>query len=348
MTTALLKAIADAAETDAGAVTSANLGSAGWWKRIAAALEDIAGATTTANATPSGYMKRAAAAAEVIAGASTSANANEPGYLTRIVEALETVNSATYSGSLLERFRQGIVAYEPGGADVTAPILSAPVDDASGATGAAISVDTDEGNGTLYWAITDSAVAPSAEDIIAGTGAEDAGSQAVSSTGTQNAAPSGLTASATRYAHFVHVDAADNVSNIVSGDGFKVGRGPELIVGGDFANAGDWTANATASVSSGAGNLDGNGATTPTLSQAVAFEATATYEVIFDITVLSAGNIRCAFIGGTSVTGTNHGTTGTKTQQLAALTGNVTFRLQATNSSGIGKVDNASVRKVLT
>lgn len=231
--------------------------------------------------------------------------------------------------------------------DVTAPTLSNPVDNASGATGAAISVDTNEGNGTLYWFVSTSATPPSAADLKAGTGATAAGNQAVSGTGTQNATPTGLTETTLYWAHFLHRDTAGNDSAIATGNGFKAGRGPELIVGGDFSNAGDWTANATASVSAGVGNLNGNGATTPTLSQAVAFEAGATYEIIHDVTEVTAGQVRPALIGGTGVNGTGSGTTGTKTQQLTALSGNVTFRLQGTNSSAVAKVDNASVRKVL-
>ena len=111
--------------------------------------------------------------------------------------------------------------------DTTAPALSSPVDAANGQTAATGSVDTDEGNGTLYWVVTQSATAPSAAQVKAGqdhtgTAADDDGSQAVSTTGTQtlSPAPSGLTASTAYYLHFMHEDAAGNQSAVASGDGF--------------------------------------------------------------------------------------------------------------------------------
>jgi hypothetical protein len=110
--------------------------------------------------------------------------------------------------------------------DETAPTLSNPVDDNAGSTDAALTVDTDEANGTLYWVISTSASAPSAAQVKAGqmhTGAAaaDSGSQAVSGTGTQTiTGESGLTASTTYYAHFMHEDASSNQSTVASGDGF--------------------------------------------------------------------------------------------------------------------------------
>jgi uncharacterized repeat protein (TIGR02059 family) len=116
-------------------------------------------------------------------------------------------------------------------ADVTAPTLSNPVDDNAGETDGALTVDTDEGNGTLYWVISTSASAPSAAQVKAGqmhTGAAaaDSGSQAVSGTGTQTiTGESGLTASTTYYAHFMHEDASSNQSAVSSGNGFTTDAG---------------------------------------------------------------------------------------------------------------------------
>ena len=111
--------------------------------------------------------------------------------------------------------------------DVTAPTLSSPVDNADGGTAATGSVDTNEGNGTLYWVVTQSATAPSAAQVKAGndhtgSAADDSGSQSVSGTGTQNLspAPSGLTSETSYFIHFMHEDAATNQSSIASGDGF--------------------------------------------------------------------------------------------------------------------------------
>lgn len=104
--------------------------------------------------------------------------------------------------------------------DEVAPTLSSPTDAANGATGATISVSTNEGNGTLYWYISTSATPPSASVLKAGTGAAAAGSQSVSGTGTQNASPTGLTALTAYYTYFLHRDAAGNDSTIAAADGF--------------------------------------------------------------------------------------------------------------------------------
>lgn len=109
--------------------------------------------------------------------------------------------------------------------DTTAPVLSSPTDTQTGETTAQITVDTDEGNGTLYWVLSTSASAPSKAQIKAGqmhTGAAAAasGSAAVSGTGTRTVNPTGLTYGTTYYAHFMHEDAAGNQSNVSSGNGF--------------------------------------------------------------------------------------------------------------------------------
>jgi hypothetical protein len=112
-------------------------------------------------------------------------------------------------------------------ADSTAPVLSSPVDTAASDTTATLSVDTDEGNGTLYWVVSTSASAPSKAQVKAGqmhTGAAaaDSGNQAVSGTGTQSISggATGLTAETAYTAHFMHEDSSTNQSDVSSGDGF--------------------------------------------------------------------------------------------------------------------------------
>lgn len=114
-----------------------------------------------------------------------------------------------------------IVLKAAGGGDVTAPVLSSPAFTASSSSAGTASVSTDEGNGTLYCVVTQSATSPSAAQIKAGndhtgSAADFDASQAVSGTGTQNVAVTGLTASTTYYAHFVQDDAAANESNVAS------------------------------------------------------------------------------------------------------------------------------------
>jgi uncharacterized repeat protein (TIGR02059 family) len=125
--------------------------------------------------------------------------------------------------------------------DIVAPVLTNPVDDNAGSTDGALTVDTDEGNGTLYWVISTSSTAPSKAQVKAGqmhTGAAaaDSGSQAVSGTGTQTiSGESGLTESTTYYAHFMHEDSSANQSDVVSGNGFTTDAGGEVAT---FSGAG--------------------------------------------------------------------------------------------------------------
>lgn len=122
-----------------------------------------------------------------------------------------------------------IVSWEitSSGGDVTAPTLSSPTDASTGSTTGSGSVSTDEGNGTLYWVVTQSATSPSAAQVKAGqdhtgSAADDSGSQAVSGTGVQNVSGgfTGLTASTGYFAHYMHEDAATNQSTVSSADGF--------------------------------------------------------------------------------------------------------------------------------
>lgn len=110
-------------------------------------------------------------------------------------------------------------------ADTTAPVLSSPTGAATGTTTADIGVTTDEGNGTLYAVVTTSATAPSAAQIKAGqahtgTAAAYADNQLISTVGTKSFSATGLSASTTYYAHFVHSDDAANDSTVSSSAGF--------------------------------------------------------------------------------------------------------------------------------
>jgi len=112
-----------------------------------------------------------------------------------------------------------------GGGDTTPPTLSGPTGTATSNTTADLSVDSDEGNGTLYTVVTTSGTAPSAAQVQAGqdhTGASAAfaDSQSVSSTGTKNFAATGLTASTAYYAHYQQKDAVGNDSTVVTSASF--------------------------------------------------------------------------------------------------------------------------------
>lgn len=116
--------------------------------------------------------------------------------------------------------------------DETAPTLSSPVGTETGATTADLSVDTDEGNGTAYAVVTQSATAPSATQVKngqdhTGSAADYSTSEAVSSSGTINfTSASGLSAGTTYYAHFMHEDAATNQSSVSSSSSFTTSTTP--------------------------------------------------------------------------------------------------------------------------
>lgn len=106
--------------------------------------------------------------------------------------------------------------------DVTAPILSNLVATTVDDTTAALSVDTDEGNGTIYFVVVPTAAtAPNAAQVVAGTDGSGTpatwdDSVAVSTIDTYNEGPTGLTAGTTYDAYAVHVDAVGNISNVVT------------------------------------------------------------------------------------------------------------------------------------
>jgi hypothetical protein len=142
---------------------------------------------------------------------------------TRELNASST-DPGTATISTSDNWNAYTIAIKPvGGGDTTAPTLTSPDFTATGATTGTATVSTDEGNGTLFCVITTSATSPSVAQVKAGndhTGtaaafAAGSGSgQAVSGTGTQTVNVTGLTASTTYYAHFVHTDAAANDSTV--------------------------------------------------------------------------------------------------------------------------------------
>lgn len=136
--------------------------------------------------------------------------------------------------------------------DEVAPLLTNPTDVATSDTTADLSVSTDEGNGTLYAVVTQSATPPSAAQVKAGQdhlgGAADfADDQAVSSTGVKTFEATGLTAETAYFTYFMHEDAATNQSLVSAADGFTTGAaggGPDFVLIDRTAgtNIGDMTA----------------------------------------------------------------------------------------------------------
>jgi hypothetical protein len=123
------------------------------------------------------------------------------------------------AGSPRRTFASGVVIH---GGDVTPPTLSAPTagtPTSDGSTGAGVT--TNEGNGTLYWAVVTNGGSCTDAQLKAGSGgnivAGKAGNQAVSTTGAQTIATiTGLSASTTYQIKFLQRDAAGNDSSQAS------------------------------------------------------------------------------------------------------------------------------------
>jgi len=97
--------------------------------------------------------------------------------------------------------------------DTTAPTLTAASAGTTGTTTATGTVTTNESGGTLYATATTSATSTAAQ-VQAGA------SKAVTAAGVQTVSFTGLPAGATLYPHYVHVDAAGNVSAVANGASF--------------------------------------------------------------------------------------------------------------------------------
>ena len=148
--------------------------------------------------------------------------------------ATRVYEGACYTKALNDTEAADISALLTNAFDGTVPVLSNATAAATGQTTASLSVDTDEGDATLYWVVTTSASAPSGAQVAAGqdhTGAAaaDSGSQAVSATGTQSISggATGLTEGTAYWAHFVQDDAAANRSNVASSASFTTEAAPE-------------------------------------------------------------------------------------------------------------------------
>lgn len=129
-----------------------------------------------------------------------------------------------------------------GVSDTTPPSLSSPTDTATGQTTADLAVTTNENNGTLYTVITTSATPPTATQVrngqdSNGVAATYAANQSISSTGAKTFSATGLTASTSYTAHFMHEDLAGNKSAVVSGNGLTTSSaytGPGDIASGAY------------------------------------------------------------------------------------------------------------------
>jgi chitodextrinase len=108
------------------------------------------------------------------------------------------------------------------GGDTTAPTLSSPTGAQTGASTASGTVSTNEATGTLY-----RLASTNATETVATIKAANI-TQAVTATGSQAVTFTGLTASTTYYAHYVHRDAAGNDSAAASSASFTTSAGGDV------------------------------------------------------------------------------------------------------------------------
>jgi len=116
---------------------------------------------------------------------------------------------------------------------IVGPVLTNPTGTKTGFATADGTVDTDTASGVLYAVVTESATQPTEAQIKAGqdhAGASAAfsDSQSISTTGTKSFSASGLTDNTTYYFHYVHTNADDLDSNIVSSASFTTDEIPSL------------------------------------------------------------------------------------------------------------------------
>ena len=110
---------------------------------------------------------------------------------------------------------------DPDPTDATAPTLSATSANGTGPETAEGIVDTDEADGVLYWVLSQSSTAPTAEQLKAGndqTGSPSAasGAKLMQVTGSQLIEAKGLTGGTTYYFHYLQKDEAENESDVTT------------------------------------------------------------------------------------------------------------------------------------
>jgi len=119
----------------------------------------------------------------------------------------------------------------------------------------------------------------------------------------------------------------------------------ELLTNGDFATDTVWTKGTGWTIAAGVASFTATGSSAG-LSQPIAFVAGRVYTVTVTLTRVAGSVQLMRFEGGTAVGTTTVSASGTYTQYLTAVTGNVTFVINA-GSTFTGTVDNVSLKSIL-
>lgn len=117
----------------------------------------------------------------------------------------------------------------------------------------------------------------------------------------------------------------------------------DRITNGSFGSDTSWTKGTGWTIASGVASHAAGSASE--LSQAVALAAGYRYRVTFIVSGFTAGTVTPTFTGGVTTTGTARSANGSYTEELTAVSGNVTFALLA-SSDFVGSIDSLSVYSV--
>ncbi len=122
--------------------------------------------------------------------------------------------------------------------DAIAPTLTSPTGTQTGSSTATLGVTTNENDGTLYYVVATSAVAPTKAQVKLGQDNSSvagaySGNQAISTTGAKTASATGLASSTVYYTYFMHEDAAANQSSVSSASSFTTAAGAKQFMGID-------------------------------------------------------------------------------------------------------------------
>jgi hypothetical protein len=238
-------------------------------------------------------------------------------------------------------------------ADSTAPVLSSPTGVADGPTDATGTVSTTKAGGTLYFASFPGAGStPSSAQIIAGTGGGivSADSQAVATSGAQNVALSGLTASTAYKIAYVHVDDAitPNTSNVVASASFDTDAAIDDLLDGAGETFVGWSTTTSYSVVSGELVKTAGGGGNATLGITGLLTTGTTVKTEFDVVEYTSGTVRFMLDGDTNATGQHRSAVGHYEENLVvpAQTGGLIARFLHNTTTDAWKVDNLIITLV--
>ena len=125
-----------------------------------------------------------------------------------------------------------------------------------------------------------------------------------------------------------------------------VSYGDELVTNGDFATDSDWTKGAGWTISGG--KLVGTSVAAFTVAaDSISLEVGKIYQIVFDVSAVTAGSVRCGFLGGTTLLATDNLTSAqTVTVNVVPNSGNNQIFIGSAGAGFTGSVESISVKEV--